>query len=124
MVEMIMKRMNQVFKPPQSKQYKCKLCGGDHPTGQCLPKQNHQAYKPAPKIDKWCDYEQKWTNHETHECYHRIRHMREQGIAHQAQGAGNQAPAYAPRGIIQNYGQLGRGERAQPVLGNQPLLPG
>ena len=60
MVEMIMKRMNQVFRPPQPKLYKCDLCGGDHPTGQCLPKQNYQ--KPPPKTNLWCDYKQRWTN--------------------------------------------------------------
>ena len=39
-------------------------------------------------------------------------------------GIGNQVQAYAPRGINQNYGQIGGGERALPVLGNQPPLPG
>ena len=78
MVEMIMKRMNEVFKPTR-RQYRCEACGGDHPTSQCLPKQNYQAQKP-PRTDKWCEFEQKWTNHETPECYHRIRFMREQGV--------------------------------------------
>ena len=39
MVELIMKRMNQVFKPPP-KPMRCEVCGGDHPTSQCLPRQN------------------------------------------------------------------------------------
>ena len=38
MVDMIMKRMNEVFRPPQRLQ-RCKACGGDHPTNQCLSKQ-------------------------------------------------------------------------------------
>ena len=50
--------------------------------------------------------------------------MREQGIAQQHQGAGHPAPMYAQKGGNQNYGQPGGGERAQPVLGNQPPLPG
>lgn len=81
MVEMIMKRMNQVFRPSQpQKLLRYEVCGGDHPTSQCLPKQNYQAYKPS-RTDKWCDFEPKWMNHEAPKCYHRIRHMREQGIA-------------------------------------------
>ena len=35
--EMVMKKMNQMFKPPQKMQ-RCDICGGDHPTVQCLPK--------------------------------------------------------------------------------------
>ena len=65
MVEMIMKRMNQVFKPPNPRPIRCEICAGDHPTSYCLPKQNYQAYKPIPRTEKWCEYEQKWTNHET-----------------------------------------------------------
>lgn len=79
MVELIMKRMNQVFKPPQ-RPMRCEVCGGDHRTSQCLPKQNLQPYR-ALRIDKWCDFENKWTNHETQECYHKIRYLREQGMA-------------------------------------------
>ena len=77
MVDMIMKRMNQVFKPPNPRPIRCEICAGDHPTSHCLPKQNYQAYKPTQRTDKWCDFEQKWINHETQECYHRIRHLRE-----------------------------------------------
>ena len=124
MVELIMKRMSEVFRPQPPKPIKCKNCGGDHPTIFCLPKHNFQAYKPLPKVDKWCNFEKKWTNHETQECYNKIRHLREQEIAQNPQGGGNQALAYAPRGINQNYGQLGGGELAQPILGNQPPLPG
>ena len=80
MVEMIMKRMNQVFKPPLPKLVKCEICAGDHPTSYCIPKQNYQAFRPAPKTDKWCDFEQKWTNHDTKDCYHRIKYLREQAL--------------------------------------------
>ena len=110
MVEMIMKRMNQVFKPPPPRPVRCEICAGDHPTSYFLPKQNYQAYKPAPKIDKRYDFEKKWTNHETQEYYQRIRHLREQGIVQLPRGVGSQAPAYGPRGINQNYGQPSRGE--------------
>ena len=36
---------------------------------------------------------------------------------------GNQVLAHAPRGLNQNYGLLGGGERAQSILGNQPPFP-
>ena len=117
--EMVMQKMNQVFRPPQ-RQYRCELCGGDHPTSQCLPKQNIQNVKP-PRTDKWCDFEQKWTNHESQECYHRIRYLREQGMAQQPMGAPQ--PQYYQR--VGNPRFVAPGvERAQPVLGNQPPLPG
>ena len=51
MVELIMKRMNQVFKPPP-KPMRCEVCGGDHPTSQCLPRQNPQPYRAPPRTDK------------------------------------------------------------------------
>ena len=120
MVEMIMKRMNQVFRPTQ-RMYRCELCGGDHPTSQCLPKQNPQAPR-VPRTEKWCEYEQKWTNHESLECFHRIKHVREQGYAQ----PNTEAPPiqnYVPRAANQNYAAQGK-ERAQSVLGNQPPLPG
>ena len=48
--------------------------------------------------------------------------MREQGVAQHPTGA-PQGVNYAPRGGNQNYATPGM-ERAQPVLGNQPPLPG
>ena len=94
MVELIMKRMNQVFKPPP-RPIRCEVCEGDHPTSQCLPRQNPQPYK-APRTDKWCDFENKWTNHEIVECYHRIRYLREQGMAQQPPQFHPQGQGYAP----------------------------
>ena len=97
--EMVMKKMNQVFWPPQrqaeqprfARQYSCGNCGGDHPTLQCLPKQSNPN-QAVPRTDKWCEFEQKWTNHETHECYHRICYIRNQGIAQQPAGPQVQQP--------------------------------
>ena len=116
-----MKRMNQVFKPPP-KPMRCEVCGGDHPTSQCLPRQNPQPYRAPPRTDKWCDFENKWTNHETAECYHRIRFLREQGLAQQSPQPQYQGQGYAPM-RQPNYPTQGM-ERAQPVLGHQPPLPG
>ena len=46
-------------------------------------------------------------------------------MAQQLLGMGNQAHGQPPMGINQNYVQPpSGGERAQPVLGNQPPLPG
>ena len=128
--ELVMRKMNQVFKPPQ-RMHRCDICGGDHPRGQCLLKQD-QPMQRAPRTDKWCNFCQLWTNHETQECYHRIRFMREQGMA-QAPAAAPQQPQYAPRVGNPNYRNQNYGnpnyaapgaERAQPVLGNQPLYLG
>ena len=121
MVELIMKRMNQVFNPPP-KPMRCEVCGGDHPTSQCLPRQNPQPYRAPPRTDKWCDFENKWTNHETAECYHRIRYLREQGMAQQPPQPQHQGQGYTPM-RQPNYPTQGM-ERAQPVLGHQPPLPG
>ena len=125
--EMVMKKMNQVFRPPQRpaeqprfvRKYICGQCGGDHPTLQCLPKQNNPN-PAAPRTDKWCDFEQKWTNHETQECYHRIRYLRQQGIAQQPAG-----PPVQPQNqrMGNQFFAAPGGEHAQPVLGNQPPLP-
>ena len=93
MVEMIMKRMNQVFKPPQ-RLIRCESCGGDHPTSQCPHKQNMQPYR-APRMDKWCDFEGKWTNHEIVGCDHRICHLREQEMAQEPPNQQPQGQGYA-----------------------------
>ena len=77
-----------MFKPPNPRPIRCEIYDGDHPTSYCLPKQNYQAYKPLPRTDKWCEYEQKWTNYEAQECYHRIRHLREQGMGQNQPGLG------------------------------------
>lgn len=55
-----------------------------------------------PWVDNWCEFEQKWTNHEMKECYHWIRYLREQGFTQQPMGAQPEP------------------EQVQPVLGNQP----
>lgn len=92
----------------------------NHPTSQCT-KQEQPAQR-APRTNKWCNFCQLWTNHETQECYYRIRFMREQA-GNQQPAAAPQQPQYVRRGGNQNYVAQG-GERAQPVLGNQPPLPG
>ena len=120
--EMVIRRMNQVFRPPQHRPMeqprvprpeRCGICGGNHSTSQCPQKSESQPL-PAPRTNKWCDFEQKWTNHDTNECYHRMRYLREQGMNQNLGGM----PQY------QRPGNHPSAERAQPVLGNQPPLPG
>ena len=72
-------------------------------------------------MDKWCDFENKWTNHETAECYHRIRYLRGKGMAPQPPQFHPQGQGYAPM-RQPNYPTQGM-EHAQPVLGHQPSLP-
>ncbi len=121
--DLVIKKMNQVFRPPPkpqdqprfNKQYVCQSCGGDHPTSQCMLKPQNPA-QHIPRTDKWCDFENKWTNHETKDCWHRMRFLRKQGNL-QPQNQGKF------RGFANPNANLG-GERAIPVLGQQPPLPG
>ena len=83
-VDLVVKKMNQVFKPqPRPQEYQrfpkpcmCGNCAGDHPTSQCMLKPQNPV-QHQPRLDKWCDFEQKWTSHDTRDCWHRIRFMRE-----------------------------------------------
>ena len=105
--DLVIKKMNEMFRPavkaPEQprfqKQYQCGICQGDHPTYQCALKPKQPPQVPG-KL--WCDYEKRYTNHNTEGCWIRLRHLREQDIAQQNQG----------------------GEKAMPVLGQQPPLPG
>ena len=76
-----------------------------------------QGYQPLPRVLKWCNIEKKYTNHETHECYFRPRYKNQQAGMQQQQP--QQALAYKPQG----YGR-GKIDKPQPVLGQQPPLPG
>ena len=121
--DLVVKKMNQVFKPqprPQEyqrfqKPYMCGNCAGDHPTSQCMLKPQNPV-QHQPRLDKWCDFEQKWTSHDTKDCWHRIRFMREQGMAPMP-NPGN------PR-VFNNPNIPMGGDKAMPVLGQQPPLPG
>ena len=76
-----------------------------------------QGYQPVPRVLKWCNIEKKYTNHETHECYFRPRYENQQAGKQQQQP--QQTPAYRPQG----YGR-GQMDKPQPILGQQPPLPG
>ena len=69
-----------------------------------------------PRLEKWYDFEQKWTSHDTRDCWHQIRFMREQGMAPMP-NLGN------PRGFNNSNLPMG-GDKAMLVLGQQPPLPG
>ena len=88
--DLVIRKMNQMFKPairaPEKqrfpKPYQCGICEGDHPTSQCSLKPQNPAMQ-MPRQDKWCDFEHKWTNHETKDCWHQIKYLREQGVVPQ-----------------------------------------
>ena len=86
------------------KPYQCGICHGDHPTHQCALKPSQP---PQFQNKLWCDYERRWTNHNTEGCWQRMKHLREQEISQQNQG---------------NF--RAGGEKSMPVLGHQPPLPG
>lgn len=87
----VMEKMQQLYAPPRAskpsrvdKPYVCGNCGGNHPTSQCLPR----AFG-VPRLEThpslWCDFDKKWGNHTTKECYNQIRLMRGQmmgGVPH------------------------------------------
>ena len=77
-----------------------------------------QGYQLVPRVLKWCNIEKKYTNHETHECYFRPRYKNQQKRPQQRHQP-QQTPAYRPQG----YGR-GQMDKPQPILGQQPLLPG
>ena len=110
--DLVIKKMNEMFKPavraPEpprfQKPYQCGICHGDHPTFQCALKPRQL---PQFQNKLWCDYEKRWTNHNTEGCWQPLKLLREQDIAQQNQG---------------NF--WAGGEKAMPVLGQQPPLPG
>ena len=62
--DLVIKKMNQMFKPamraPEQERfqrpYRCGLCGGDHPTSQCMLKPQNQGQQRA-RQEKWFDFE-------------------------------------------------------------------
>ena len=93
----------------------CGNCAGDHPTSHCMLKPQNLSQQ-QPRMDKWCDFEQKWTNHDTQDCWHRIIFMREQRLT--------QMPNYGNLKGFSNPNFPMGGERAMPILGQQPPLLG
>ena len=56
------------------------------------------------EVNKFCKFEQRWTDHETSECHLRTRHLQEQRMV-------NQGVAYPPKQTNQMYSQLGGREK-------------
>ena len=108
----VIEKMQQLYGPPRAleprrmeRHYVCGSCGGNHPTNQCLPKvQGPAVLRPDGRPAIWCDFDKKWGNHTTEECFNRIRFMRQQ-----AMGGGH---------MMGN-----EGERPILVLNRQPPLP-
>ena len=108
LIKGIMEKM--LYGPPRTNEprradrpYVCGNCGDNHPTSQCLPRAPgvpRQELRPS----LWCDFDKKWGNHTTEECYNRIRFMKGQMM-----------------GGLPNTAQ--EGERPSPVLERQPPLP-
>ena len=86
----------------------CENCAGDHPTSQCMLKPQNLV-QHQPRLDKWCDFEQKWTSHDTRDCWHKIRFMREQGMAPMPNSRN-------PRAFNNPNLPMG-GDKAMPMLG-------
>ena len=79
------------------------ICGGNHPTGHCAPK-NQGMVRQEPQQALWCNFHKRWGNHSTKNYFNRIQHLQEQALAN------------APRAQMD-------GDKAIPVLDRQPPLP-
>ena len=57
--------------------YTCGICGGNHPTSQCAPK-NLEPLQIRSMIQapQWCDFHQSWGNHNTKNCVEQVKHAR------------------------------------------------
>ncbi|MCO5546850.1 hypothetical protein L7F22_000287 [Adiantum nelumboides] len=88
--------------------YVCGICSGNHPTGSCQREGNAHASGLI-----WCDICKKYSTHNADNCYYRVRalnHNLQLQQQHQQR--------------VANPSVGGNNERAVPVLGTQPPLPG
>ena len=60
-----------------------------------------------PRVDKWCEFEQRWTDHATSDSHLRIAHMNNQRMR-------NQGVFYQPKRKFQVYNPMGVGEQNLP----------
>ena len=66
----VTKRMQQMYGPPRVAKiqvdwpYICGICGVNHPTGQCAPK-NQGVVRQKPQQALWCNFDKRWGNHST-----------------------------------------------------------
>ena len=69
--------MQQMYGPPrvierqEDRPYICGICGGNHSTGQCAPK-NQGVVRQELQQAMWCDFHKRWGNHSTKNCFNRI----------------------------------------------------
>ena len=100
--------MQQLYGPPRVAKiqvkwpYICGICGENHPTGQCAPK-NQGLVRQEPQQAMWCDFHKRWGNNSIKNCFNRIQHLQGQALAN------------APRGQVD-------GDKAIQVLDRQPPL--
>ena len=98
-----------MHRPPRVKNrrldrpYICGTCGKNHPTSQCIPK-NQGGIRPEPQMALWCDFHKRWENHSTENHFNQIQHMQEQALVNDTQV------------------QMDR-DKAIPILERQPPLP-
>ena len=65
---------SRVMERREDRPYACGICGGNHPTGQCAPK-NQGLVKQEPQQAMWCDFHKRWGNHSTENCFIIIQHL-------------------------------------------------
>ena len=69
-IQGVIERMQQVYGTRKATErqmdqlYICGVCGKNHPTLQCLPK-NQGGVRPKFQLALWCDFHKRWENHST-----------------------------------------------------------
>ena len=79
-IQGVTKRMQQMYGPPRVAKrqvdwpYICGICGKNHPTGHCAPK-NQGMVRQEPQQALWCNFHKRWGNHSIENCFNRIQHI-------------------------------------------------
>ena len=79
-IQGVTKKMQQLCVPLRvterrvKRPYICGICGKNHPTGQCTPK-NQWMVRQEPQQTSWCNFHKRWGNHSTKNCFNRIQHL-------------------------------------------------
>ena len=61
----VMEEMLQLYRPLRAidrcieRSYNCDICGENHPTSQCIPK-NQGGIRPNPQFALWCNSHKRW----------------------------------------------------------------
>ena len=84
-IQGVTEKMLQMYGPPsvterqEDRPYACGICGKNHPTGQCAPK-NQGLVRQEPQQAMWCNFHKRWGNHSIKKYFNRIQHLQGQAL--------------------------------------------